>query len=77
MFGATKNWWLEWNKIIKDINDNWMLIELEFIKEHKLKWFTDTNYRVIDNDLKGYIGHTRRAMDKYHSFDRLMYPAKK
>ena len=53
-----------------------MLIELEFIKEHKLKWFTDNNYWVIDNDLKDYIVHRRRAMDKYHSFDRLMYPAK-
>lgn len=77
MFDATKNWWLEWNKIIKDINDNWMLIKLEFIKEHKLKWFTDTNYWVIGNDLKDYIVHRRRALDKYHSFDRLMYPAKK
>ena len=36
MFDATKNWWLEWNKIIKDINDNWMLIKLEYIEEHKL-----------------------------------------
>lgn len=77
MFDAKKNWWLEWNKIFKDINDNWMLIELEFIKEHKLKWFTDTNYWVIGNDLKDYTVHRRRALDKYHSFDRLMYPAKK
>ena len=50
-----------------------MLIELEFITENKLKLLIDTNYWVIDNDLKDYIVHRQRAMNKCHSFVRLMY----